>query len=250
MIKQLADIRAGNRDNPTMYPFALPESIGDAQALADVVGGDWEPYDHGALIYPYYVLRGFDPPRLRRPTQMPGVLSEGLFLSNEHELELLKRPRVRAAMAVAYYDAVARYLARRGAHVGYELVAGPVEAVGAVGGGQIARVRFAVIPQVLPTIVAYWLYRFEINIRASAVLGLVGAGGIGAEIVARLSFRADWPKAGAALIATIVVVLLVDTASSAIRRRIITGQPSTSMVSKGMIAITGAGRAPSTELTT
>lgn len=36
IIKQLADIREGNRDNPTMYPFALPESIGDAQALADV----------------------------------------------------------------------------------------------------------------------------------------------------------------------------------------------------------------------
>ncbi len=36
LIKQLADIRDGNRDNPTMYPFALPESIGDAQALADV----------------------------------------------------------------------------------------------------------------------------------------------------------------------------------------------------------------------
>ncbi len=38
LIKQLADIREGNRDNPTMYPFALPASIGDAQALADVVG--------------------------------------------------------------------------------------------------------------------------------------------------------------------------------------------------------------------
>ncbi len=37
LIKQLADIRALNRDNPTMYPFALPEAIGDAQALADVV---------------------------------------------------------------------------------------------------------------------------------------------------------------------------------------------------------------------
>jgi cytochrome c553 len=36
LIKQLADIRAKNRDNPTMYPFALPSSIGDAQALADV----------------------------------------------------------------------------------------------------------------------------------------------------------------------------------------------------------------------
>jgi cytochrome c553 len=37
LIKQLADIRSLNRDNPTMYPFALPESIGDTQALADVV---------------------------------------------------------------------------------------------------------------------------------------------------------------------------------------------------------------------
>ena len=37
LIKQLADIREGNRDNPTMYPFALPRTIGDAQALADVV---------------------------------------------------------------------------------------------------------------------------------------------------------------------------------------------------------------------
>lgn len=37
LIKQLSDIRALNRDNPTMYPFALPESIGDVQALADVV---------------------------------------------------------------------------------------------------------------------------------------------------------------------------------------------------------------------
>ena len=62
---------------------------------------------------------------------------------------------------------------------------GPVEAVASAGGGQIARMRFAVVPQVMPTIVAYWLYRFEINIRASAVLGVVGAGGIGAELVAQ-----------------------------------------------------------------
>ena len=37
LVKQLADIREGNRDNPTMYPFALPRAIGGAQALADVV---------------------------------------------------------------------------------------------------------------------------------------------------------------------------------------------------------------------
>jgi len=125
---------------------------------------------------------------------------------------------------------------------------GPVEAIGSAGGNLPLQMRYGIIPQAMPNIVAYWLYRFEINIRASAVLGIVGAGGIGAEIVARLQFRADWPRAGAALIATIVVVLMIDAASSSIRRRIITGQPSTSLVSKGMIALTGAGRPPSTEL--
>lgn len=68
LIKQLSDIRALNRDNPTMYPFALPESIGDAQALADVVAyieklpmnpepgrGPWgvgtPEYDKGQKLY-------------------------------------------------------------------------------------------------------------------------------------------------------------------------------------------------------
>jgi phosphonate transport system permease protein len=104
---------------------------------------------------------------------------------------------------------------------------GPVEAVAAVGGGQVSRVRFAVIPQVLPTIVAYWLYRFEINIRASAVLGVVGAGGVGAELVAQLKFR-DFARAGTVMFLTIGAVLLVDTISARIRRRIISGEPEPS----------------------
>jgi len=104
---------------------------------------------------------------------------------------------------------------------------GPVEAVAAVGGGHIARVRFAVIPQVMPTIVAYWLYRFEINIRASAVLGVVGAGGVGAELVSQLRFR-DFARAGTVLFLMIGAVLLVDTISGRIRRRLITGEPEPS----------------------
>ncbi len=101
---------------------------------------------------------------------------------------------------------------------------GPVEAVASAGGGQIARMRFAVVPQVMPTIVAYWLYRFEINIRASAVLGVVGAGGIGAELWSQLRFR-DFPRAGTVLFITILVVLVVDTVSARVRRRIISGHP-------------------------
>lgn len=121
---------------------------------------------------------------------------------------------------------------------------GPIEAIGASGGTRMIQMRYGVVPQAMPNIVAYWLYRFEINVRASAVLGLIGAGGIGQEIVNRLKFRADWPKAGAALILTIVAVLLIDAASSAVRRRIITGQPSQSPVSKWMMAITGSHRDP------
>jgi phosphonate transport system permease protein len=102
------------------------------------------------------------------------------------------------------------------------IAAGPVEAVAAVGGGPIARMRFAVVPQVIPNIVAYWLYRFEINIRASAVLGVVGAGGIGAELISQLRFR-DYSRAGTVLFLTVFAVLVVDTLSARVRRRIISG---------------------------
>ncbi|MGI9642913.1 MAG: phosphonate ABC transporter, permease protein PhnE [Acidimicrobiia bacterium] len=121
---------------------------------------------------------------------------------------------------------------------------GPVEAIQSSGGTRLQQMRFGVVPQAMPNIVAYWLYRFEINVRASAVLGLVGAGGIGAEIVARLRFRDDWPKAGAALLLTVAAVLIINAASAWIRRRIITGQPSKSPISKWMIAITGASKPP------
>jgi phosphonate transport system permease protein len=99
---------------------------------------------------------------------------------------------------------------------------GPVQAVASAGGTWMQRMRFAIIPQVMPNIVAYWLYRFEVNIRASAVLGIVGAGGIGAELVSQLRFR-DFARAGTVLFITVVVVLLVDMVSGRLRRRIISG---------------------------
>jgi hypothetical protein len=75
----------------------------------------------------------------------------------------------------------------------------------------------------MPNILAFWLYRFEINIRASAVLGVVGAGGIGAELVSQLRFR-DFSRAGTVLFLTIGAVLAVDAISARARRRIITGR--------------------------
>ncbi|NEE00555.1 phosphonate ABC transporter, permease protein PhnE [Phytoactinopolyspora halotolerans] len=102
---------------------------------------------------------------------------------------------------------------------------GPIEAADAAGASKPQRVRWAVIPQVMPEIVAFWLYRFEINIRASAVLGVVGAGGIGTMLQQSIEFR-QWGQAGMALIVVIVVTIVIDAASGAIRRRIIRGPSS------------------------
>jgi phosphonate transport system permease protein len=99
---------------------------------------------------------------------------------------------------------------------------GPVEAIASSGAGRLAQIRFGVIPQVMPTITAYWLYRFEINIRASAVLGAVGVGGIGLELIQQLAFR-NYARVGTVLFLTIAVVLAIDTVSARLRRRIITG---------------------------
>ena len=99
---------------------------------------------------------------------------------------------------------------------------GPVEAARAAGGRPIQIQRWGVLPQVLPDTVAFWLYRFEINIRAAAVLGIVGAGGIGAILQNTVTYR-RWDKAGMAIIIVVVVTILIDVVSGAVRRRIIEG---------------------------
>lgn len=99
---------------------------------------------------------------------------------------------------------------------------GPVEAARAVGGRSLQVQRWGVLPQVLPEIVAFWLYRFEINIRAAAILGVVGAGGIGVVLQQTIVFG-RYPRAGMAIIVVVVATILVDVASGWIRRRIIEG---------------------------
>ena len=98
----------------------------------------------------------------------------------------------------------------------------PIEAADAVGASGVQRMRWAVIPQVAPELTSFLLYRFEINIRASAVLGIVGAGGIGGALADAIRFK-EYGQAGLALIVVIVGTIAVDTVSGAIRRRIVAG---------------------------
>jgi phosphonate transport system permease protein len=99
---------------------------------------------------------------------------------------------------------------------------GPVEATRAAGGRALQVQRWGVLPQVLPEIVAFWLYRFEINIRAAAILGVVGAGGIGTVVQETIVYR-RYDKAGMAILVVVVATILIDTVSGWVRRRIIEG---------------------------
>ncbi|SED76718.1 phosphonate ABC transporter, permease protein PhnE [Ruania alba] len=99
---------------------------------------------------------------------------------------------------------------------------GPVEALQATGASKVRILRWAVLPQVLPEIVAFWLYRFEINIRAGAILGIVGAGGIG-SILKQLFDGREWERIGITLVVIIVVTVIVDQISAKVRERIISG---------------------------
>jgi phosphonate transport system permease protein len=99
---------------------------------------------------------------------------------------------------------------------------GPMEAARAAGGRGLQVQRWGVLPLVLPELVGFWLYRFEINIRAGAVLGVVGAGGIGALLQGTIVFG-RWPQAGTAILVVIVATIIVDTISGGVRQRIIDG---------------------------
>jgi phosphonate transport system permease protein len=109
----------------------------------------------------------------------------------------------------------------------YEIIeniqAGPVEAADAVGASSIQRLRWGVLPQVAPELSSFLLYRFEINIRASSVLGIVGAGGIGGVLADTVRFK-EYGVAGLALLVVIVGTIAVDTVSGAIRKRIVAGR--------------------------
>ncbi len=111
-------------------------------------------------------------------------------------------------------------LTKLGSEVVESIDMGPVEAVQAAGGSRLLALRYAVVPQVMPEIVAHWLFRFELNIRASAVLGVVGAGGVGGVLLNTLRYR-HFEKAAAVLLLTILVVLIIDMVSGGTRRRLL-----------------------------
>ncbi|WP_164512048.1 phosphonate ABC transporter, permease protein PhnE [Lacticaseibacillus daqingensis] len=97
---------------------------------------------------------------------------------------------------------------------------GPLEAVRAAGAGKLEIIRFAVFPQIANYFVSYVLYAFEINVRASTVLGYLGAGGIGVYLQQALSmFRYD--RVGLMVLVIFIVVLAIDYVSGKTREALL-----------------------------
>lgn len=105
---------------------------------------------------------------------------------------------------------------------------GPLEASRASGATHAQMIRWAVLPQVMPDIIAIWLYRFEVNIRASAILGALGAGGIGRLISPPNGLFGqrpyDWEAIGITLFVIIAITIMVDQTSGFVRHRVIHGK--------------------------
>lgn len=98
-----------------------------------------------------------------------------------------------------------------------DIDAAQVEAIRATGASFWQIVNYGVQPQVMPRLVGLSLYRLDINFRESSVIGIVGAGGIGATLNTAMD-RYEYDSAGAVLIIIILIVLAVEYSSSYIRR--------------------------------
>jgi phosphonate transport system permease protein len=95
---------------------------------------------------------------------------------------------------------------------------GPVEAIRSTGAPPIQVVLHGIFPQILPQMADVLIYRWEYNFRASTVIGLVGAGGIGFELISSLRLM-QYREVGAILMVVLSMVCLIDGMSAAFRRR-------------------------------
>lgn len=96
---------------------------------------------------------------------------------------------------------------------------GPIEAIQASGGNKLQVIRYAVIPQVLPQYVSYTLYSLEINVKASVILGFVGAGGIGIILRQQLAMF-NYDRVATIILTIFIVVTIIDFISNRLRERL------------------------------
>ena len=97
---------------------------------------------------------------------------------------------------------------------------GPLEAVRASGATELQTVAYAVVPQIIPPFISFTIYRWDINVRMSTIIGLVGGGGIG-QMLFQYQNLAQWRQVSVAVILIVAVVMILDSVSARIRERLV-----------------------------
>lgn len=128
---------------------------------------------------------------------------------------------VPAMIAVAFHTAGA--LGKLFSEVNENIDIKQTEGLKAAGGSWLQRIRFGVLPQVLPNYTSYLLLRLEINVRASAILGFVGAGGIGSELSRSIGWG-DGAVTAALFLMLFLTIVLIDQGSAKIRENLVKNQ--------------------------
>lgn len=97
---------------------------------------------------------------------------------------------------------------------------GPLEAVRATGANELQTIVYAVVPQIIPPFISFTIYRWDINVRMSTIIGLVGGGGIG-QLLFQYQNLGQWRSVSVAVILIVAVVMTLDNISARIREHIV-----------------------------
>lgn len=97
---------------------------------------------------------------------------------------------------------------------------GPIEALDAVGANLWQKIRYGILPQVLPDFMSITLYRFDINVRSATILGVVSAGGLGTPLIFATR-EWNWSTLSSIMIAIIIMVVTVDLVSGKLRSKLV-----------------------------
>ena len=160
----------------------------------------------------------------RLPSRLAFLFARGLHVVTRSVPEVVWalllvftiRPGVVAgALALALHDL--GVMGRLGSDVIDDLDRAPLRSLRAAGAGRLALLAYGVLPQALPQLVTYLLYRWEVIVRASVVVGFITAGGLGYQLRLDLSFR-RWTDVALVLLAYVLLVWTVDAVSSGLRR--------------------------------
>lgn len=210
-------IEAGPDFFGLMWQFlpALIETLNIA-AVATILGG------LGGLIFAFLAASNLNvwPPLVpvcRRIMDVMRAFPElivALFL-----IFVLGTSPVPAMIAVAFHTTGA--LGKQFSEVNENIDLKAVEGLTAVGASWFQRMKYAVLPQVLPNYFSYFMLRFEINVRASAILGFVGAGGIGTELRRTIGWgQGSGDETAALFLLLILSIFLIDQLSSWMRQSV------------------------------